>query len=118
MMQFPYGGMTNNNLITVRTVDDVRALQTLPNSKLAAFEDNDDIFYFIETNANNNKSIRRFRFKEEPIETVYDKRYATKEEFNELKEMIGNVQQSIQNLSNGNNADRSKHNSGTNKANG
>jgi hypothetical protein len=118
MFQYPYGSMSNNNLITVRTIDDVRALQSLPNSRFAAFEDNDDIFYFVETDANNNKSIRRFRFQEEPIESVYDKRYATKDEINELKEMINNVQQSIQTLSIGNNTDVSKQRNSSNKANG
>lgn len=117
MMQFQYGNMSNN-LITVKTIEDVRALQTLPNGRFAAFEDNDDIFYFVETDANNNKSIRRFRFKEEPIETIYDKRYATKEEINELKEMISDVQQSIQNISNRNDTSHSKFNNSGNKADG
>lgn len=117
MMQFQYG-TAPGNVITVKSIEDVRALQTLPNGRYAAFEDNDDIFYFIETDANSNKTIRRFRFKEETIESVYDKRYATKAEINELKEMISNVQQSIQNLSNRNNADHSKHSGSTNKADG
>ena len=99
MMQNLYGyniGIGSNDLPKVKGIESARQFPTQPNSRVAIFDEDDDVFYVIATDASNFKSIRRFRFNEEPIEVAYDNKYVTKEEFNSLKEAIDNVQQLIQ----------------------
>lgn len=95
----PYG-LNNKDLPKVEGYDGVLRYPTTPNSREVVFEANDDIFYVIETDINNYKTkIDRYRFYPESIEDVNDKKYASKEEINEIKEILSNVQQSIQQLS-------------------
>lgn len=94
----PYG-LANKDLPKVEGYDGVLRYPTTPNSRDAVFDANDDIFYIIETDSNNYKTkVSRYRFYPESIEDVNDKKYASKAEFNELKEILSNVQQSIQQL--------------------
>ena len=87
------------DLPRVKGLERAKAYQTHPNSRVAVFEEDDDIFYVIQTDALGNKTgITRYRFVEEPIETELDSRYASKKEFSELKEMLKDVQQSIQSI--------------------
>ena len=75
---------------------------TNPNTRCCLFDKNDNLFYVIETDQTGYKSsIGRYRFNPEPIEDVNDKKYASKEDFNSLKEMIENVQHTLQELSAG-----------------
>jgi len=66
---------------------------------MAVFDDSDDLFYIISTDINNNKTIVRYRFYEEP-EPKPEDIFASKEEIRELKGEINNVQQSIRDLTN------------------
>ena len=87
------------DLPRVKGIDRAKAYQTQPNSRVAVFEDDDDVFYVIQTDALGNKTkISRYRFVEEPIETEMDSKYVSKKEFTELKEMIEDVKQSIREL--------------------
>lgn len=87
------------DLPRVKGIDRAKAYQTQPNSRVAVFEEDDDIFYVIQTDALGNKTkISRYRFVEEPIETEMDSKYVSKKEFTELKEMIEDVKQSIREL--------------------
>lgn len=91
-------GISNGDLIKVNGLESAKLYpNTQPNSRIALFDENDDIFYVVTTDASNYKSsIKRYRFYEESIEDANDAKYVTKEEFNGLKEMITGVQQSVQ----------------------
>lgn len=96
---FNVGQLPGKDLPKVKGIESARMFPTAPNSRNVVFDEDEDIFYLIETDASNFKSsVRRFRFYEETIEEANDAKYATKEDFNYLKEAINNVQQSIQQL--------------------
>lgn len=99
MLQLP-GSIYGQDLIKTKGYNGALLHLTQPNSRIPVFDEDDDVFYIIETDANNNKtSVNRYRFYPEPIEDVNDKKYASKEDFNLLKEMLENVQQSVRELS-------------------
>jgi hypothetical protein len=94
------GSIPGQDLMKVKGIESAKMFPTRPNTRTAVFDENDDVFYVISTDAWNYKTIQRFRFVEEPLEVANESKFATKEEFNTLKEMINNVQHSIQQLSN------------------
>lgn len=80
----------------VNGIDSARAFPTKPNSMVAIFDANDDVFYIKTTDSNNFATLRRFRFYEEPEESIQQSSgYVTKEEFDKFKEEILNGEQSI-----------------------
>ena len=84
------------------SVSDIRELDTLatvPNGRYARFDETDDVFYIVTTNENNYKSLQRFRFYEDPIPKPEDN-YATKQEMQELRGGLNDVQLAIQELTN------------------
>ena len=85
------------DLPSVLSMDELQHLPTQPNAKYAYFDKNDDVFYVVDTNENNYKTVSRYRFYEDPIPKPEDT-YATKQEILDLKGDIANVQQSIQQL--------------------
>lgn len=87
------------DLQKVSGMSGARAVLTRANSRMAVFDDSDDLFYIISTDINNNKTIVRYRFYEEPEPKPEDV-FASKEEIKELKGEIENVQQSIRDLTN------------------
>ena len=87
---------TQQGLLKVNGIESARMYPTSPNSTLALFENDDDIFYFVQTDASNFKTIRRFRFIEEPIETTNNA--VSKDEITALHKEIEDVKQSIQQL--------------------
>ena len=102
MLNSLYGGLQiqPQDLLKVKGIESARMYPTQPNSRVALFDEDDDVFYIIRTDSSNFKSeVRRYRYIEEPIESS-NNNYVTKDEFNSLKEEIGNVQQSIQQLAN------------------
>lgn len=87
------------NVIPIRGgIESVRMYQTLPNCKYALFEENDDVFWFVVTDASNYKTITRFRFFKED-EADSGPKYVTLEEFNKFKEEFLNGKQSIRECS-------------------
>lgn len=78
-------------LLKVNGIESARMYPTSPNSTMALFENDDDIFYFVQTDASNFKTIRRFRFIEEPIET--NNNAASKDEIAALHKEIEDVKQ-------------------------
>lgn len=96
------GMLPNQDLPKVKGIESARMYPTHPNTRIAVFDETEDVFYVISTDSGNYKSIQRFRFMEEPLEVANESKYVTKEEFNTLKEMIDNVQHSIQQLANRN----------------
>ena len=104
-------------------VTDLRELDqmaTQANARYARFDANDDVFYVIKTNEHNFKTVRRFRFYEDPIPKPEDN-FATKQEMEELKGGLVNVQLAIQELTNaiksGQNTKPNKQHDGSNKPN-
>lgn len=81
------GEIPGQDLIKLKGIESAKLLPTRPNSRVAAFEEDDDVFYVISTDAANYKSIRRFRYVEEPLDEYNNSKFVTKEEFNTLKEM-------------------------------
>lgn len=84
-------------LIQVNGIESAKAYPTLPNSTVALFDSNDDILYIKSTDASNFPTIRKFRFKEESLETQAQNniQYVTIEEFNKFKEEILNGKQFV-----------------------
>ena len=111
------GTLPGKDLPKVKGIESARQYPTVPNSRDVVFDEDEDIFYLIETDSSNFKSnIRRFRFYEETIEEANDAKYATKEDFTSLKEAIENVQQSIQQLTEHNSSKQFKQrNNGSGK---
>lgn len=94
-----YGLASPHEMQKVNGIDSARMYPTSPNSNIALFEENDDVFYYVHTDASNYKTIRRFRFVEEPIETANNGNYVTKDEFNTIHKEIDDVKQLVQQLS-------------------
>ena len=83
------------NVIPIRGgIESVRMYQTLPNNKYALFEEEDDVFWYVVTDASNYKTITRFRFFKED-EADSGPQYVTLEEFNKFKEEFLNAKQSV-----------------------
>ena len=93
----PTGGVQAQSiqLIKVNGIESARAYPTQPNSMVALFDENDDIFYIKQTDASNFPTIRRFRFVEESEEQAKNDKYVTIDEFNKFKEEMLNGQQSV-----------------------
>lgn len=89
--------MKGPDLPKVSSVDEFMQMQTQANARYVSFQDDDDVFYIMETNENNYKAVSRYRFYEDPIPKPEDN-YATKQEIMDLKGDIANVQQLIQQL--------------------
>lgn len=104
------GNIPGTDLTKVKGIESARMFPTRPNSRMPVFEEDDDVFYIISTDSANYKTIRRFRFIEEPIEVANESKFVTKEEFNTLKEMITDVQHSIQKLTNRNGSGKQRQN--------
>ena len=90
-------GIKGPDLPSVGSIEELAPIPTQPNAKYPYFDKNDDVFYIVATNENNFKTVKRYRFYEDPIPKPEDK-YATKDEIMDLKGDIANVQQSIQQL--------------------
>lgn len=86
-----------NDLQKTKGMNGARTILTRPSSRIAVFDEEDDIFYIIQTDINNNKTVSRFRFQLEP-EPKPEDIFASKEEINELKGEIGDVKYSIREL--------------------
>ena len=96
----PVNNQNADQIIKVNGIESARAYPTQPNSMIALFDANDDIFYVKTTDASNYPTIRRFRFVEESEEAARDEKYVTVEEFNKFKEEMLNGQQFIRTSSN------------------
>ncbi len=103
LINFPMQRQTTAVPLQTRDLEKVNGIESArqyvmpPNSRVALFDINDDVFYVRETDASGFPTIRKFRFVEEsetalPADT---NQYVTYEEFNKFKEEILNGQQSI-----------------------
>lgn len=94
------GVLQPRELEKVNGIESAKQYPMQPNSRVALFDMNEDIFYVKQTDASNFPTIRKFRFYEEleqPAQApqVDSPQYVTMDEFNALKEEINNGQQSI-----------------------
>lgn len=90
--QQPAGG-----LIRVTGMDGARAYPMQPNSMAALFDSDRDVFYVKTTDAGGFPTLKAYTFapvQEQAAQPAGD--YVTRAEFNQLKEMIMGVQQSVQ----------------------
>lgn len=81
--------------IFVNNLESARSFQTIPNTVTILFDKNENIFYRIETDANNAPDIKLYRYAEEQPALPEDAKYVTLEEFNKFKEEILNGRQYI-----------------------
>lgn len=99
-VQQPLGvSLKGPDLPMVSDYRELDQLVTQANGRYVKFDTNDDVFYIVETNENNFKTIRRFRFYEDPIPKPEDN-FATKQEMQELRGGLADVQLAIQELTN------------------
>jgi hypothetical protein len=86
----------NISVIRVTGIDGAKAFAMPPNSSVALFDGNEDIFYLKTTDGAGFPTIRTFKFY--PVENAdtLNSEYVTRKEFNELKEIINNVKLNIQ----------------------
>lgn len=99
-VQQPLGvSLKGPDLPMVSDYRELDQLVTQANGRYVKFDINDDVFYIVETNENNFKTIRRFRFYEDPIPKPEDN-FATKQEMQELRGGLADVQLAIQELTN------------------
>jgi len=87
------------DLPCVSDIRELDMLQTQANGRYVRFDANDDVFYIVSTNDNNYKTVNRYRFYEDPIPKPEDN-FATKQEMEELKGGLTDVQLAIQELTN------------------
>lgn len=84
---------SNNGLIRVNGIDGAKAFQMVPNSVVALFDGNEDIFYIKTSDGAGFSTIKSFQFY--PIEdnpsTSNSNDYATKEELANLKQQVEEV---------------------------
>lgn len=85
------------DLEKVNGIESARQYIMPPNSRVALFDINDDIFYVRETDASGFPTIRKFRFYEEIENNVQtqETQYLTLDEFNKFKEELINGEFSI-----------------------
>ena len=89
-----------DNILRVKGRESVMQLAVRPNSRVVAFHESEDVFYYITTDASGYKTIRDFSFAEIIPEAEKPVEYVTMDEFNRFKEDILNGQQSIRSGSN------------------
>lgn len=82
-----YNYYNNQQLIRVTGLDGAKAYQMTPNSAVALFDGNEDIFYIKTTDGAGFPTIRAFKF--EPIETnTSSVEYVSRSEFEALRKEI------------------------------
>ena len=87
---------TAPGLIQVTGMEGAKAYPLAPNSEAALFDAGRDVFYVKRTDAGGYPTIAAYEFK--PLQETAPSaqpEYVTREEFNELKEMIANGKQPV-----------------------
>ena len=81
-------------LLRVNGIESARMFPTSPNSTVALFDENEDIFYVKSTDASNFPTIKAYAFKEVDTQN-HGTQYVTLEEFNKFKEELLNGKQPV-----------------------
>jgi hypothetical protein len=74
--------------------------QMAPNKVAILLKNDDDVFYFKQTDASGSYSLKRYRFYEEDEESVADNKYATKEDLSSLEDKITKLTETIEKKNN------------------
>lgn len=81
-----------NNVVRVTGIEGAKAYQLAPNSSVALFDGNEDIFFFKSTDGAGFPTIRAFEFSEIPLSSlthvIDTSQYVNIEDFNTLKESV------------------------------
>lgn len=95
----PYQYSSNQQtILKVNGIESAKAYPTQPNSMVALFDENEDVFYIKSTDASNFPTIRKYRFVEETDKKeneIDSSKFVTVDEFSKFKEEVLNAQQSI-----------------------
>lgn len=88
---YPYYPYQSQGLLKVNGIDGARAYQMQPNSVLALFDANEDLFYVKSSDAGGFATITTYSFQklEQPVAMPVGE-FVTRKEFDELKELITN----------------------------
>ena len=87
---------TSPGLIQVTGLEGAKAYPMTPNTEVALFDGNRDVFYLKRTDAGGYPTIAAYEFK--PLQEAaptQQPEYVTRQEFDELKEMIANGKQPV-----------------------
>lgn len=95
MYNFTPQYMSSNNLLRVNGYEGAKAFQMVPNSTVALFDANEDLFYVKSSDSGGFSSISTYSFSPIKSEQPTNIEYITRKEFEELKEEIRNGKQSI-----------------------
>ena len=87
-------------LIRVTGVEGARAYPVPPNSTVPLFDADRDVLYVKSTDAGGFPTIRAFTFAPMQETPTQQPEYVTRQEFNELKEMIANGKQPVRRAAN------------------
>lgn len=96
-----YSQQQNNSLLRVTGYEGAKAFQMMPNSSVALFDANQDVFYIKSSDAGGFSTIKAYSFTEySPTEKKVESDLVTRSEFeskiNELKETMKQYEQHIQ----------------------
>lgn len=102
MQLYPSTSLVNdtivNDLPNVNGISGARAYPTRPNTRDAVYDKDENYLYIRRTDSNNALiSVDRYEYNPAPIPKPEDL-FVTKESFNEMKEDLNDVKQSIQQL--------------------
>ena len=86
---------TAPGLIQVTGLEGAKAYPMAPSSEAALFDANRDVFYIKRTDAGGYPTIAAYEFKPLQEAPTQQPEYVTRQEFNELKEMIANGKQPV-----------------------
>ena len=86
---------TAPGLIQVTGLEGAKAYPMAPSSEAALFDGNRDVFYIKRTDAGGYPTIAAYEFKPLQEAPTQQPEYVTRQEFNELKEMIANSKQPV-----------------------
>jgi len=90
-----YGRPPVNNLTRVTGMDGARLYQMPPNSTVALFDGNEDLFYVKSTDGAGFPTIRTFRFEEVQPQPVPQPDYVTRDELNALSDKIDKLMEAL-----------------------
>lgn len=101
----PFGGIyrpqyqqpqqTQESIIRVTGMDGAKAYPMVPNSRVALFDDSRDVFYIKAADAGGYPTLAAYAFTPLQETPAPAPDYVTREEFNQLKELIENGKQPV-----------------------
>lgn len=94
-MQQPMQQPMPSNVIRVTGIEGAKTFPVAPNSQVVLFDDNRDVFYFKSTDSGGYPTLQACSFSLLREDAPPAPDYVTREEFNQLKELIENGKQPV-----------------------